>query len=68
MGRHRVHPGTWIPRLDSWRCCVGVTGVREVREPLVVWNCRGGATHRRRHLGRNPDACEVETEQGGLGV
>jgi hypothetical protein len=45
-----------------------VTGVREVRESPVAWNCRGGATHRRRRLGRNSGACEVETEESGLGV
>jgi hypothetical protein len=43
-------------------------GLERSEELPMVWNCRGGATHRRRRLGRNSGTCEVETEERGLGV
>ena len=51
MGRRGASPGSWAPQFGSRGAYEEATMIRVVRGAPTVWNCHGGATHRRRVAG-----------------
>ena len=51
MGRRGASPGSWAPQFGSRGAYEEATMVRVLRGAPTVWNCHGGATHRRRVAG-----------------